>query len=416
MQSLHQRFEAQASQRPDAIALEFEGSTLTNLQLNRRANILAHRLRDMGVGPDRTVVLMFDRGIELIVAVLAVLKAGGAYVPIDPAYPAERVTFMLADSVAKVALVQQGLETRLGNSRLPTIVLNAGGSSGVETMGPDADPVVPDLGPGHLAYVIYTSGSTGRPKGVLNQHAGLINLLPQLVEQFHIDAASKVLQFASPSFDASVLEIAMALCFGATLCLARREAMLPGEPLLATLKKHQITHLTLPPSALSVLPSDAELPTVKTLTVAGEACSPALVRRWAGRHRMINIYGPTETTIYVTAHHCQPDQMGSTPIGRPVRNVPIYILDEHLQRVEQGHAGEIYVAGPAVARGYLDRDALTAERFLIDAFKDAGVAEPFTKTLLIMSIASMGSIPLYYFAGRRFEADRARTLGIATAS
>ena len=368
MQSLHQRFEAQASQRPDAIALEFEGSTLTYLQLNRRANILAHRLRDMGVGPDRTVVLMFDRGIELIVAVLAVLKAGGAYVPIDPAYPAERVTFMLGDSVAKVALVQQGLETRLGNSRLPTIVLNAGGSSGVETMGPDADPVVPDLGPGHLAYVIYTSGSTGRPKGVLNQHAGLINLLPQLVEQFHIDAASKVLQFASPSFDASVLEIAMALCFGATLCLARREAMLPGEPLLATLKKHQITHLTLPPSALSVLPSDAELPTVKTLTVAGEACSPALVRRWAGRHRMINIYGPTETTIYVTAHHCQPDQMGSTPIGRPVRNVPIYILDEHLRRVEQGHAGEIYVAGPAVARGYLDRDVLTAERFLIDAF------------------------------------------------
>jgi amino acid adenylation domain-containing protein len=364
MQLIQQWVEARARRTPDATALVYDDEALSYAELNRRANRWASKLRSMGVVPDSRVALCMQRGIDLIVAMLATLKAGGAYVPLDPAYPAERLAYMLADSRPQVVLTQAGLAGVLHAGSAPMLRFDSRGSAldGIEHS--PADPRVPELRPQHLAYVIYTSGSTGQPKGVMNHHAGLANLIPQLAELFQVDETSRVLQFASPSFDASVLEIALALCHGATLCLAPREAMMPGEPLLEILRRHRVTHLTVPPSALSVLEPGATLPSVRTLVVAGEACPPAVVRRWAGAHRMINIYGPTETTIFVTAHHCQPNQQGSTPIGRPIGNVPIQILDAQGRPVAEGEAGEIFVGGIAVARGYLDRPELTAQRFV----------------------------------------------------
>ena len=366
MQFVQQWVEAQARRRPEAIALVYEDETLTYAELNRRANRWASKLRSVGVVPDSRVALCMQRGIDLIVAMLATLKAGGAYVPLDPAYPADRLAYMLADSRPQVVLAHADLASMLHGTAAPILQFESRGNALADVEHSPADPCVPELKPEHLAYVIYTSGSTGQPKGVMNHHAGLVNLIPQLAALFQLDESSRVLQFASPSFDASVLEIAMALCHGARLCLAPRDAMLPGDPLLEILSRHGVTHLTVPPSALSVLEPDARLPSVRTLVVAGEACPPAVVRRWAGVHRMINIYGPTETTIFVTAHHCESNQQGSTPIGRPVLNVPIQILDSQLQPVAAGEAGEIFVGGTAVARGYLDRPELTAQRFVSD--------------------------------------------------
>ncbi|TBW43761.1 non-ribosomal peptide synthetase, partial [Marinobacter halodurans] len=226
-----------------------------------------------------------------------------------------------------------------------------------------------DLTPAHLAYVIYTSGSTGRPKGVMNHHRGLCNLALAQIDLFAVRADSRVLQFASSSFDASVSEVVMALCSGAGLYLASRVDVQPGEPLLATLRRHDITHVTLPPSVVAELGEDCPL---QTLVTAGEACPPGLAAALASRHRYVNAYGPSETTVCATAHCNGPDDEGLLPIGRPIANMRVYLLDDQGQPVPIGVAGEIHIGGVGVARGYLNRPELTAERFVLDPFS----AEP----------------------------------------
>ncbi|WP_155687489.1 AMP-binding protein, partial [Burkholderia cepacia] len=217
---------------------------------------------------------------------------------------------------------------------------------------PDTNIPVASIGltPQHLAYVIYTSGSTGKPKGVMVQHAGITNLALLQGQEFGIDRDSRVLQFTSLSFDVFMSEFTAALCNGASLYLASREELMPGEPLLATMAFHRITHASMPPVAATALPVTALLPHLRSLVVAGEACPAHLVRQWADRVCFVNAYGPTEATVYASAYRCRADEQGAPPIGRPIANTRLYILDAHQQPVPIGVPGELYIGGAGVAR------------------------------------------------------------------
>jgi amino acid adenylation domain-containing protein len=369
---IHGLFEAQAARTPEATALVHEAQTLSYAELNRRANQVAHRLIGLGVKPDDRVAICTERSVEMVVGLLGILKAGGGYVPLDPTYPQDRLTYMLEDSAPVALLTQSGLADAVSrwlpeDSRLPVVVLDgvAAELASQPTHDPDAQAL--GLGPDHLAYVIYTSGSTGKPKGVMNQHGGLCNLAIAQRDLFGVNPDSRVLQFASFSFDASISEVVMTLCGGAALYLTSRNDIMPGEALLATLDRHGVTHVTLPPSALQLC-EPSEAPAGLTLIVAGEALPPVLAQRWMGQQRLFNAYGPSETTVCASAYLCAGDFAGSVPIGRPIANAQIYILDERLQPVPVGVAGELYIGGAGVARGYLNRPELTAERFIKDPF------------------------------------------------
>jgi amino acid adenylation domain-containing protein len=356
--SLHELFEAQAERTPDSVAVVFEEQQLTYRQLNKRANQLAHYLRAKGVRAETLVGIFCERSIEMIVGVLGTLKAGAAYVPLDPAYPQERIRFMLEDAQVKVLLTQSHLKESLPEHSAEFISLD---SEWERIAQESASNPVSSVQAENLAYVIYTSGSTGSPKGVLVTHRGIGNLAAAQIDAFEVEPASRVLQFAATSFDASVSEIAMALLSGATLCLASQNSMLPGPALKATLREQDISVVTLPPTVLAALPAD-EFPSLRTLILAGEACTGELVKLWSNGRRFINAYGPTEGTVCATIAICQGDE--GTPIGRPMRNVEVYLLDQHLRPVPVGVVGEIYIGGVGLARGYNNRPDLTAERFI----------------------------------------------------
>ncbi|HEV3049932.1 MAG TPA: amino acid adenylation domain-containing protein, partial [Longimicrobium sp.] len=364
---IHELFEAQAARTPDATAIRFAGAALTYAALDRAANRLADYLRRRGVRPETRVGICLERGMELVVAMLAVLKAGGAYVPLDPAYPAERLAFMLADSGAPLLLTRLPLPQGLASDAAEVVCLDADRARiEAESGEAPAAGVLPD----NLAYVIYTSGSTGRPKGVLVPHRGLANVARGHARDLGVQAGDRVLQFASPSFDASVFEMVMALAAGATLVLGTRETLAPGPDLLRLLHDEEVTVATLPPSALAVLPP-AELPALRTLMTAGEACPAELVERWAPERRFFNLYGPTEATIWSATAACASGG-GRPPIGRPVANTTAYVLDPRGAPVPAGVPGELYVGGAGVSRGYAGRPGLTAERFVPDPFGAAG--------------------------------------------
>lgn len=362
---IHQLFEKWVEQKPEAIAVIFENQELTYQQLNARANQLAHYLQEMGVGLEVLVGVCVERSLETIVGLLGILKAGGAYVPLDPSYPKERLAFMMEDSRVSVLLTQKKLASKLPENSAAIVCLDAQW----ETISKyrENNPVA-GAGPENLAYVIYTSGSTGKPKGVLAVHKGLSNLAKAQIEAFGLREDSRVLQFASSSFDASISEIAIALSSGATLCLAKRENLLPGPALMGLLRDRAITLATLPPSALAVLPAE-ELPDLRAIVVAGEACSPDLVGQWSKGRKFLNAYGPTEATVCATVAECT-DSSTKPPIGRPIANVQTYILDRNLQPVPIGVAGELYIGGTGIARGYLNRPELTARKFIANPFSN----------------------------------------------
>ncbi|HEY0737636.1 MAG TPA: amino acid adenylation domain-containing protein, partial [Herpetosiphonaceae bacterium] len=364
-QCAHQLFAAQALRTPDAIALVMDDHQVTYQTLDARANQLAHHLRSLGVGPEVRVGLCVERSLDLIVGLLGIMKAGGAYVPLDPAYPQERLAFMLADSQVPLVLTQEHLLAGLPASQARYVCFDQIEEQiAQEPATPPADMLYAD----NLAYVIYTSGSTGRPKGVLVTHRGLGNLVAAQVRAFDIRPDSRVLQFASISFDASVSEVLTALLTGATLVLATRDDLLPGTALLRLLREQAISVVTLPPSALAVL-TDEAVPALRTLVVAGESCSPALAERWAAGRRFVNAYGPTEATVCATVAEAYTGGQHLT-IGHPISNTQIYLLDQHLQPAPIGVPGEIYIAGVSLARGYLSRPDLTAERFIPSPFAD----------------------------------------------
>ncbi|HZF13194.1 MAG TPA: amino acid adenylation domain-containing protein, partial [Thermoanaerobaculia bacterium] len=344
---------------------------LTYGALAAQARRLARKLRAHGVGPEVRVGLYAERAPETVVGMLAVLLAGGGFLALDPAYPGERLELILADARVPVLLARRDLASRLPVGDAVLVPLDDLG----ELDGPDdaaglppGDESLTEVDPGALAYVIYTSGSTGKPKGVLLHHRGFAGAVEALARQTGMGAGSRVLQFASASFDASVWETWSALVAGATLVLGRREDLLPGPPLLATLCQRGITHVVLPPTALATMPAGANeaLPDLRCLLVAGEAVPPDLAARWALGRRLWNAYGPTEVSICATTALLAADRQA--PIGRPFAATRPLVLGHHLELLPRGATGELYVGGGALARGYLGRPDLTAGAFLPDPF------------------------------------------------
>jgi amino acid adenylation domain-containing protein len=367
---LHQLFEEQAAETPETVAVICGDEQVSYRELNERANQLAHYLSHLGVGPEVLVAIAIERSLEMVVGLLAVLKAGGAYVPLDPSYPVERLSYMLADSGCPVLLTQARLTGVLPVNEIQVVCVDRDRAAiaAAATTNP-----LSGVEPGNLAYAIYTSGSTGKPKGALLTHRGLRNLAEAQVQRFAVKAGSRVLQFASLSFDASIFEITMALRAGATICVATGEAVLPGGALLRLLREQRIEVVTLPPSVLASLAVE-ELPELTTIIVAGEACSGELVRRWsAGGRRFFNAYGPTETTVWATTALCQAGEK-KPPIGYPIGNGSVYVLDAELEPVPVGVTGELHIGGLGVARGYLKRAELTAEKFIPDPYGAAAGA------------------------------------------
>jgi len=369
---VHELFEAQVERAPDAVAVVFGDEALSYSELNRRANRLAHHLQSVGVGPEARVGLCLERSVELIVGILGILKAGGAYVPLDPEYPQQRLAFMLKDIQAQVVVTQARCVDQLPETRAALVCLNTDAERIAQQ--PETNPTS-DTTPGSLAYTIYTSGSTGTPKGVLVEHRGLCNLSEGQRRIFGATPESRHLQFASASFDASIFEILMALQTGGRLFLGTGDALLPGPALFQFLREHQITHASLPPSTLSVMP-DKELPALEVLIVAGEVCPADLVKRWAKGRRFFNGYGPTEATVCTTLAECSGTGT-NPPIGRPFVNTQVYLLDSHLQPVPIGVAGELHIGGVGLARGYHDRPVLTDEKFISNPFSDEPGARLF---------------------------------------
>ncbi|NUS62494.1 MAG: amino acid adenylation domain-containing protein, partial [Saccharothrix sp.] len=327
----------------EAVALVDGGTELTYGEVDERANRLAWLLIERGIGPERIVALRMHRSAELVIALLAVIKAGGAYLPVDPEYPAERISFMLDD--ARPALVLTGIPDDAASC-------------------PADRPAIPVL-PGNAAYVIYTSGSTGKPKAVVNTHAGVASLAVSQTGRYAIGPGDRVLQFSSPSFDLSVIELLMAFPAGATLVIPP-PVPLAGSALVEVLAEQRITHAFIPTATLTTVPVQP-LPALRTLVVGGEACPPALVAAWATGRRVINAYGPTESTACASTSGPLADTTTlPPPLGRPVANARLHVLDAGLRPVPPGVVGELYIGGPGVARGYLRRPALTAGRFVAD--------------------------------------------------
>ncbi|MEA3013360.1 MAG: hypothetical protein QOD42_1905 [Sphingomonadales bacterium] len=357
---IHELFAAQAERTPDAEAIRFGEERLTYAALDARANRLAWHLRERGAGPERIVGLFMDRSLDAIVSLLAVLKAGAAYLPLDPTYPEERLAFMIADAGVDLVLTQTHLRGLVPGAATVIAVDEVRASLTGYPGTPPASGVHPD----NAAYVIYTSGSTGIPKGVVVPHRGAVNAAEVEAEIFAIRPDDRILQFASLNFDASMYELLMWMRGGATLVVAAADDIMPGLPLLETVRTQAVTVMSLPPSALAAVPVEA-LPSLRLITVMGEACPPELVARWRSvTDRIFNAYGPTETSMWVVGTDL--DGTRPTTIGRPIANNRVYLLDRHLNRVPIGVVGELYVGGVAVTRGYLRRPGLTAERFIPD--------------------------------------------------
>jgi amino acid adenylation domain-containing protein len=358
---IHQLFAARAEHTPDAPALLFEDRELSYAELDRRSSRLAHHLRRRGVAPERRVALYLNPSPEAIIALLAVLKAGGAYVPLDPASPAERLAYVLEDSGAELVVTDGEMEEFLPPGAPPVVRVDGDAHAGEPT-----HAFKSGVGPDNLAYVIYTSGSTGRPKGVLVQHGGVINSIEAFIRVLRITEDARVLLFAPLHFDSSVLDVFTALCAGAELVVASREDLAPGAPLIELLRRQRVTHAKFTPSALAATPH-AEVPDLRTVITGGETCSADVVARWAPGRRFLNGYGPTETSVRVTAVECR-DGLRPPSIGRAVENVRLYVLDEALQPVPIGVRGELFIGGVGLARGYRGRSDLTAEKFVPDPF------------------------------------------------
>ena len=370
---IHQQFEMQVARTPDAIALTFEGKDLTYLELNRWANQVAYYLRKLGVGPNVLVGVFTERSLEMVVALYGILKAGGAYVPIDPEYPADRVAFMLDDAQLSVILTQERLSARLYEYDGKIVCLDSQNKL-INLENSDNLPstaVIDDL-----AYVIYTSGSTGKPKGAMNHHLGISNRLLWMQSVFRLTEADRVLQKTPFSFDVSVWEFFWPLLFGARLVIAKPGGHKDSAYLVNLIVEQNITTIHFVPSMLQIFLDDRDVVkchTLKCVICSGEALAYDLQERFFARLNagLYNLYGPTEAAVDVSYWECKHDSsLGIVPIGRPIANTRLYILDKYMQPVPVGVAGELFIGGVQVARGYLNRPDLTAERFIPDLFSE----------------------------------------------
>lgn len=381
-QCLHHLFESQVERTPDAVAVSYEGRTLTYRELNRYANQLARQLLAAGVGPETLVGLYVERSLEMVIGILSILKAGGAYLPIDPSYPAERTAFMIADAAVPVLLTQPALRSRMPASQAQVIMLTLEELQEA-TLLPHADTnPASSVQPDHLAYVIYTSGSTGIPKGVLITHANVVRLLHATEEWFQFSATDVWSMFHSYAFDFSVWELWGALSYGGRLIVVPYWVSRSPETFAELLRQEQVTVLNQTPSAFrQLIPfMTATTPTAPTslryIIFGGEALEVQSLQPWLACYgdeqpRLINMYGITETTVHVTYRPITWTDLhagAGSVIGQPIPDLSVYVLDQHQQPAPIGVVGEMYIGGAGVARGYLHRPALTQERFLPNPF------------------------------------------------
>ncbi|WP_369147661.1 amino acid adenylation domain-containing protein [Streptomyces sp. R44] len=377
--TLPELFAAQVVRTPDAVALVFEGVELSYAELDARANRLARLLVGRGVGPESVVAVLMERGVELVVALLAVVKAGGAYLPVDPAYPDDRIGFTLGDAGARLVLTSAELAGRLGGFGVEVAALDE--PSVVEELASLDDAAVEGVvSPGHPAYVIYTSGSTGRPKGVVVTHANVTGLFAQTGPLFGGFGADDVWScFHSFAFDFSVWELWGALLHGGRVVVVPHGVSRSPQEFLALIERERVTVLSQTPSAFYQLAAVEEqrpgaVASVRAVVFGGEALDPDRLSGWWGRHgdggpRLVNMYGITETTVHVTFRELSSGEGGSgSVIGRGIPGLGVYVLDEFLRPVPVGVTGEMYVAGGQLARGYLGRPGLTGERFVASPF------------------------------------------------
>ncbi len=376
---IHQGFQAQAAGTPGAVAATHAGQQVSYGELNRQANQIARRLRGLGVGPEVLVGVCMATSLRRLAALLGIWKAGGGYVPLDPALPADRLSFMIADTDMAVLLADDpALAGLAGGPAGPPTVLSLEESWAEISQLDDADLDGPDpegaggsstgARPSNVAYVIYTSGSTGQPKGVVVEHRHAINFLHGMIGAWHIEPSSSVLQFAAYTFDVSVMDMFMPLLAGAKVVLASPQTLHSPPRLAALMRDAHVTFACLPPAVLSLLTGEY-FPDLRTLLSAGEELSSELLRGWQRDGLEIyNGYGPTEAAIGSTFMKLEPSTPLPPPIGRPKPNYQAYVLDEHLNPVPAGVVGELHIGGAGVARGYLNRPALTAQRFIPDPF------------------------------------------------
>jgi amino acid adenylation domain-containing protein len=351
------RLSESAARRPYAPAVVSAERALTFADLDAAASRVARALRARGIGGEARVGVCMGRTPEWIASLLGVMRAGGAYLPLDPAYPPARLAYMLADSGAALVIADKAAPASLAEAGVPVVQ-----ASDLLASSDDSFEPMPEVDPEALAYVIYTSGSTGRPKGVGIPHRAITSIIPAMARAFGVKEDGRVLQWASPSFDASVAEVLTALFSGAALHLATREELMPGPGLARLLGERAITNVTLPPSALALLPT-IPLDALRVVIAAGEACTAELVSRWAPGRAFVNAYGPTETAICATAARCE--ATGEAPsIGTAIDGASVFVFDGW----DSSSDGELCVGGEGVARGYLGRPALTAERFVPDPF------------------------------------------------
>ncbi|WP_122815216.1 non-ribosomal peptide synthetase, partial [Burkholderia pseudomallei] len=393
-QCIHQLFEAQVDRKPEAIALTFDGQRLSYAELNARANRLAHYLQARGVGPGRLVALCAERGIEMVVGLLAILKAGGAYVPLDPAYASDRLRGIVEDSQPALVLADAVGRAALGelDGALPVIDLETDALRWREM--PATNPEVASQHVHHLAYVIYTSGSTGRPKGVMVEHAQVVRLFGATQAWFGFDERDVWTLFHSYGFDFSVWEMWGALLHGGRLVIVPTEVTRTPSAFFALLCAEGVTVLNQTPSAFQALMSAQEereeaagnieranvvAHRLRYVIFGGEALEPRTLASWYARHgertQLVNMYGITETTVHVTYYALRAEdamRLGASPIGVRIPDLQLYVLDDRREPVPMGVTGELYVGGAGVARGYLNRPELTRERFIDDPFVAGG--------------------------------------------
>ncbi|MGB8688992.1 MAG: amino acid adenylation domain-containing protein [Microcoleus sp.] len=408
---IHELFEEQVTRSPDAIAVILEGEQLTYRELNQRANTIAHHLRALGVGPEVLVGICVERSPLMVVGLLAILKAGGAYVPLDPAYPAERLAYMLSDSQVKVLLTQEKLASSLPVSAARVICLdsdwpNIGAHS-------EENPRT-EVKASNLAYVIYTSGSTGKPKGVMIEHRSIVNFTSSAIAIYNITQSDRVLQFASIAFDAAVMEIFPCLSAGATLVLRTDDMLVSSSRFVQRCREWEITMMDWPTShwhqvMVELAAAEETLPeSLRVVSVGGDAVLPETLKLWqrcvkglANPPQLLNGYGPTETTAVATYYDlsefiAKNPAASCVPIGTPIGNLTTYILNHYLQPVPIGVLGELHIGGLGLARGYLGRPDLTAEKFIPNPFSNEPGARLY-KTGDLVRYLSDGNIE---FLGR----------------
>ncbi|MEK9520920.1 amino acid adenylation domain-containing protein [Streptomyces venezuelae] len=365
-------FERQVRRSPEVVALVCEDRELTYAALDDAADRLAALLRSRGVGTEDVVGVALPRSPELVVALLAVMKAGAAYLPLDADHPQDRIAYMLSDAGARTVVTVRDLAGALPDTEgVAHLLLDAPDTEAALAAATPAG-AAPEVALDQAAYVIYTSGSTGRPKGVVVSHDGVGSLIATATERIGVTADSRVVQFASVGFDVTVWDLIMSLCVGGRIIVVPAERRVAGPALTEYIARHRATHMILPPSLVSALPPECELPPGAVLVVGTEAVPSELIARWGDRLRVVVAYGLTEATVNSTLWLADPDRPGPAPIGRPDPNTRAYVLDTALRPVPVGAEGELYVSGRGLARGYLGRHALTSERFVADPYGEPG--------------------------------------------